>query len=60
MEYFIELHTKVKLRSGIEGTIIGVWQEIKGGDIQYLVKFWNVDGEVSTMWYPTVDFDTIK
>lgn len=41
----ISLHVEVKLKSGIEGRIIGVFQESPGGDMQYLVQFWAANGE---------------
>ena len=55
----IVLHSKVKLKSGIEGVVNAIWQETPGGDIQYMVKYWNRDGEQKTRWFPPSDFDVM-
>ena len=54
------LHQQVKLTSGIVGHIRGIWQEVPDGDIQYLVKYWNKDGEQRNKWFPRCDFEIMK
>ncbi len=56
----IVLHSKVKLKSGIEGEVKAIWQENPDGDFQYMVKFWNRDGEQRQRWFPPSDFDVIE
>lgn len=52
------LHKKVKLKSGLEGSVIGLYQDRKDLPFNYLVEYWTKDGKQKD-WYYIEDFDFI-
>jgi len=60
MENMLDLHTKVKQKSGLTGSITAISQEVPFGTVQYLVKYVSKDGELETRWMTELDFDVIE
>ena len=54
------MHAKVKLGSGVEGVVLGIWQQTKETPYQFLVEGWYADGTQKTKWFPARDFDIIQ
>ena len=60
MENMIDLHEKVRQKSGLTGSIVGIWQEVPFGTVQYLIKYVSKHGETKTCWLPESDFAVVE
>lgn len=49
------MHKSVKLKSKIDGIIIGFYQEKKENSMQFLVEYW-AEGSKKQNWYYSEDF----
>lgn len=56
---YLKIRTKVKLKSGIEGSIIGIWHNNEKDEPQYGVEYWDKSGSKNEDWYYPRDFDVV-
>lgn len=51
------LHKKVKLKSGIEGIVIGFYQDKPELPFNYLIRYW--EGGKKSDWFDLEDFTVL-
>jgi hypothetical protein len=52
------LHKKVKLKNGIEGVVIGFYQDKPDEPMRYLIEIWTDAGKKES-WYRDIEFEVI-